>query len=77
MCEQLRSKGFACEFAHDAKSLKSQLKLANKLGARMVVVYGENEFARGEVLVKDMQQHEEHCVTHSIQALASYLSALF
>lgn len=77
MCEQLRFKGFACEFAHDTKSLKSQLKLANKLAARVVIVYGENEFARGEVLVKDMLQHEEHCVAHNASALASYLSALF
>ena len=43
------------------KSLKSQFKLADKLGTAKTVLFGKTEFDKGNVLVKDMktQQQEE------------------
>jgi len=41
------------------KSLKSQLRLADKLGASKVVIFGEDEFTRGAVAVRDMKTQEQ------------------
>ncbi|MDO8915464.1 MAG: His/Gly/Thr/Pro-type tRNA ligase C-terminal domain-containing protein, partial [Coriobacteriia bacterium] len=39
---------------HQARSLKSQFKSADRLGARFVVVVGPDEIATGQVTVRDM-----------------------
>jgi histidyl-tRNA synthetase len=41
------------------KSLKSQLRLADKLGASKVIIFGEGEFTRGAVTVRDMITQEQ------------------
>lgn len=45
------------------KSLKSQLRFADKLGAQKVIIFGPDEFARGKVtlrLMKTQEQKEVH-----------------
>ena len=41
------------------KSLKSQLRLADKLGAAKVIIFGEDEFTRAAVTVRDMKTQEQ------------------
>ncbi|MEA5000766.1 MAG: histidine--tRNA ligase [Endomicrobiaceae bacterium] len=41
------------------KSLKSQFKLADKLGAKKTVVFGRNEFNNGKIIIKDMTVQEQ------------------
>ena len=41
------------------RSVKAQMKYANKLGARMSLVLGENELASGRASVKDMATGEQ------------------
>ena len=41
------------------RSLKGQFKLADKLGARLIVMVGGDEFDRGTVRVRDLQTREE------------------
>ncbi|MBA4370272.1 MAG: histidine--tRNA ligase, partial [Coriobacteriaceae bacterium] len=50
----LRESGVAAEMDHQARSLKSQMKQADRLGARLVVVVGPDELAGGEVTLRDM-----------------------
>ncbi len=50
----LRKKGFFAQIGYDDRSLKSQLKIANRLHARFVLISGEEEIKKGVVLVKDM-----------------------
>jgi histidyl-tRNA synthetase len=50
----LRRANLSALTAHEAKSLKSQLKRADKLGARYVAILGEDELARGVWTVRDM-----------------------
>lgn len=47
------------------KSLKSQLRLADKVGAAKTIIFGPDEFKRGAVTVRDMktQQQEELPIT--------------
>ena len=41
------------------KSLKSQLKLADRLGADRTIIFGEEEFKRGAVIIREMKTQEQ------------------
>ena len=41
------------------KSLKSQFKLADKLGATKTILFGKMEFDKGNILVKDMKNQQQ------------------
>lgn len=55
----LRRAGVACEVDGRSQSLKSQLRRANSRGARIALVVGEGELARGVVQLKDLAAHEQ------------------
>jgi histidyl-tRNA synthetase len=61
LVEQLRAAGLRAEMGYDEKSLRSQLRRANKLGAAFTLMLGERELAAGKVALKGMQggQQEE------------------
>ncbi|HSQ21738.1 MAG TPA: histidine--tRNA ligase [Coriobacteriia bacterium] len=59
LAQRLRDAGIAAELDHQARSLKSQFKQADRLGARFVVVVGPDEIAVGEVTLRDMSSKEE------------------
>ena len=59
LSQRLRDAGVAAELDHQARSLKSQFKQADRLGARLVVVVGPDELASGEVTLRDMSTKEE------------------
>jgi histidyl-tRNA synthetase len=50
----LRDAGISAEMDHQGRSLKSQFKVADRLGARFVVILGPDELAAGEVSLRDM-----------------------
>lgn len=54
IADALRSAGVAAEMDHRVRSLKAQFRLADRLGARFVVVVGTDELATGQVTVRDM-----------------------
>jgi len=51
---QLRQAGVRADMDYLGRSLKAQMKFANKFGARFTVIVGEEELARQVVVVKDM-----------------------
>lgn len=55
----LRGAGLACVVDLDAKSLKSQLKQADRSGARFAVIVGESELGSGEATVRDLTSGEQ------------------
>jgi histidyl-tRNA synthetase len=59
LAQAIRRAGVAAELDHQARSLKSQFKQAGKLGARFVAVVGPDEFAAGDVTLRDMENGEE------------------
>jgi histidyl-tRNA synthetase len=63
LVEQLREAGFRAEMGYDEKSLRSQLRRANKLGAAFAVMLGERELAAGKVALKAMQGGEQEEVS--------------
>jgi histidyl-tRNA synthetase len=52
---QLRAEGYRVETDYDDASLKSQMRRADKLGARWVCIVGEQELAAGQLIVKNLQ----------------------
>ena len=58
----LRRAGLRVEADYQGRSLKSQLKQANRAGARAVVMLGPDELAAGCVTLRDMGTHEQESV---------------
>jgi len=61
LARDLRAAGLAVELGLDGK-LKRSLELANKMGARFVLMVGENEMAAGKYALKDMQSGQQETV---------------
>jgi histidyl-tRNA synthetase len=56
LSERLREAGLRVECDCAGGSLKSQLKRADRSGARLALLIGDNEQARGVVTVKDLRR---------------------
>ncbi len=68
--------GVQAEMEYGDRSLKSQMKRANRLKARRVLIVGENELAAGRAVLRDMQTREQQeiplsAVVEEIKALAA------
>lgn len=50
----LRREGISCEMDYDERSLKSQLRLANRLGADFALIVGDEELRSEEVTLRNM-----------------------
>ena len=61
----LRDAGVAAETDHQARSLKSQFKQADRLGARFVAIVGPDELEAGKFTLRDMGTKEETAVAIS------------
>jgi len=55
---KLRSDGIICHKDIMGRSVKAQMKYANKLNARFVVIFGDKEVESGKVELKDMSSGE-------------------
>ena len=62
VAHELRAAGIRTECDYQSRSLKSQFKQADKLGAGLIVILGEEELAAGKVKVRNMATHEEELV---------------
>ncbi len=54
----LRSQGISAEYDLNCRSVKAQMKYADKIGANYTVVIGDDEIAQGSYPVKNMQTGE-------------------
>ena len=52
---QLRRAGVSTDRAFDGRSMKAQMKAANRSGARLALIIGEDEQAAGTVAVRDLR----------------------
>ncbi|MDR2091089.1 MAG: histidine--tRNA ligase [Clostridiales bacterium] len=58
--KRLREAGVAAETDISGRSLKAQMKYADKLNAGYVVVVGENEIEQGKFTIKNMKNHDKY-----------------
>ena len=59
LVSELRAVGLRADVDHAARSMKSQFKYANKVGARKVIVIAGDELAKGIVKLRDMAESTE------------------
>ena len=63
LAQQLRDKGFSGEVGFEAKSVKSQLRQANKKQAKTCLLLGTEEMEKGQIIVKDMATGTQQAVS--------------
>ncbi len=56
LARKLRTKGLRCGMELEAKSMKAQMRKANRVGAETVIIRGEDELADGTAVVKNMNE---------------------
>lgn len=56
---RLRDMGVKCEIDHLGRSVKAQMKFANKIGAKNAVIIGDNEINEKKVKIKNMETGDE------------------
>lgn len=62
LLDELRARGLTCEADLAGRSAKGQFKQADRVGAALCVICGDDEAARGVVLVRDMESGDEEAV---------------
>ena len=60
LARRLRREGARIEVESGEKSLKSQMRRADKSGARYALIIGEDEMAKQRLTVRDMQARRDH-----------------
>ena len=65
LARDLRHAGVTTLVDYDARSLRAQMKRADRSGARRVLILGDDEIARGEVTVRDMGSGEQSAVARA------------
>lgn len=71
---QLRRQGFQVQCDLMGRSVKAQMKYANKIGAKYVIVLGEDELAKGEAQLKPMAGGDPAPVKLTAEAIAKVLA---
>ena len=72
LAETLRGSGLRVETALGGRSMKAQMKAADKSGARFALVLGDDELAAGTVAVRDLAASEQEAVPR--ERLAAWLA---
>ena len=62
MVEMLQSEGIKVEMDFGDKSLKSQMKRADKLSAAYVLIVGEKELDEGSIILRNMRTQEQDLI---------------
>ena len=67
--------GIGALLTFGGRSLKSQLKSANKAGIGIILILGEGELAAGAVVARDMQSSEQ--ITVPLAEITQWLQERF
>ena len=74
LCDQLHRCGVAAEVDVCGRSLKAQMKYANKLGAAFTMVLGDDELQQGKAQVKNMKTGEVSTISLGETFMQEYLA---
>ena len=71
----LRKKGLQMAMDHEGRSLKSQMKQANKVNSRYVLIIGENELEQCQAVLRNMatQEQQDIAINTGIDELSQLL----
>jgi histidyl-tRNA synthetase len=73
LLDSMRSLGISSEIDYEVKSLKAQMRRAEKLSAKFVIIVGDEEFKKGKVVLKNMSNGNQEEVL--LDEIASALRA--
>ncbi len=68
LADALRHAGLRAETDHQERGLGSQLKQADRAGARLALIIGEDERAAGEVLLRDLESGDQERIPYDTAA---------
>ena len=71
LASRIRRAGAGAMLSSGARALRGQMRQANALGIPFVVILGDDEISRGEVVIRDMQTS-----TQEAKPLAEFLASL-
>jgi histidyl-tRNA synthetase len=60
--QNLRSQGVSVMMDHEGRSIKNQMKQADRQNARFTLILGDNELSKGEAGLKNMDSGEQELV---------------
>ena len=63
LMSQLQANGFRAEMDYQGKSLKAQMRRANKLNAAFTLILGDEEMRSGQAQLKNMSDSTQYSVT--------------
>ncbi len=70
LVHELRLLGISADYDKLCRSVKAQMKQANKLGCKYSVIIGDTEIADGKIMLKDMALGESKEVSLTAEAIA-------
>jgi histidyl-tRNA synthetase len=59
LLQKIRNAGLSADMDYSEGSLKSQMRIANKIGARYTIIVGEEELSKNMVILRNMQTKEQ------------------
>ena len=59
LLQKIRNAGLSADMDYSEGSLKSQMRIANKIGARYTVIVGEKELSKNMVILRNMHTKEQ------------------
>lgn len=65
------AKGFPVRYAFEDKSLKAQMRMADSLNARFVLILGDDEIDRGVIVLRDMNNRAQHELAFNLETIFS------
>ncbi len=74
LIRDLRRSGVSVEWDPEGRSLKSQMRRADRLQARSVLILGEEELRRGEGIFRDLQTQTQESIPWNLKILLDKVS---
>lgn len=74
LAHEIRAKKITVAMDHEGRSLKSQMKQANKAGARFVLIIGDAELESGKGILRNMGTKQEQGVALTAADCVQYMS---
>jgi histidyl-tRNA synthetase len=62
LCHLLRSNGFRADRAYDLRSMKAQMKSADRSGAKIALIIGSEEVERSSIMLRPMGSGEQYSI---------------
>jgi histidyl-tRNA synthetase len=74
--QQLRAAGISCDRSFESRSMKSQMKAADKSGARIAIIIGSDEVAAESFVLRPLRTEDQQLTLPRNELMTSIMKAL-